>query len=180
MPVLVGHTCGLARKAEIWLLAPASSTGPINDCPCPLGFWLCLPLACLDHQQMEGPSFHPAVRLRFTCSRVLKLSNLSRRHTSNLLIGDINQLNSSLRIDNSLWLVSAIAIATTQSRCRNVSCITIIQFWFGFSAHVLTVRYVISLLRLLRCLSHPRLYERAQGPQQRPQPLAQRRRLLPT
>ena len=36
-----------------------------------------------------------------------------------------------------------------------------------------------SLLRLLRCLPDPRLDERAQSPQQRPQPPAQRRRLLP-
>ena len=36
-----------------------------------------------------------------------------------------------------------------------------------------------SLLRLLRRLPHPRLHERAQSPQQRPQPPAQRRRLLP-
>jgi U1 small nuclear ribonucleoprotein C len=40
-------------------------------------------------------------------------------------------------------------------------------------------RPIHSLLRLLRCLPHARLHERAQSPQQRPQPPAQCHRLLP-
>lgn len=59
------------------------------------------------------------------------------------------------------------------SRCRNVS------FQLRFNCNNLFA-HIHSLLRLLRCLPHARLHERAQGPQQRPQPSAQRHRLLPT
>lgn len=44
----------------------------------------------------------------------------------------------------------------------------------------LTRTFPYSLLRLLRCLPHPRLDERAQSTQQRSQPPAQCHRLLPT